>query len=166
MDCQRCSSSRVLNVNGKSGEQTVLNLNNEEYLGSPVEPLGSGDYIKFSVCLNCGQQQGSFPVEPIEELKETEENINILEFTNAYSSNHRDEIIDSKNCGCFHCLETFHPQAIEFWIDFIPGKDPSNGRTAVCPFCSVESVLGDASPIPELTKSFLIEMNERWFNID
>ena len=164
MGCQRCSSKRILSVNGKSGEQTILNLHGEEYHGEPIEPVGSGDYITFSVCLNCGQQQGSFPVAPIEELKETEDNIDMLEFAYAYSSKHREDVLDSKNCGCFHCLEHFSPSAIEEWTDSIPGADPYQGNTAICPFCHVDAVLGDKSPVPPLIKSFLKKMHDKWFS--
>jgi len=36
------------------------------------------------------------------------------------------------------------------------------GETAICPRCSIDSVIGDASGLP-VTKEFLKEMNKHWF---
>lgn len=67
---------------------------------------------------------------------------------------HRDEIYQSGPCGCFSCLETFEPRVIEEWTD--------RGDTALCPFCGIDAVLGDASGYP-VTEEFLAAMNARWF---
>jgi hypothetical protein len=44
-------------------------------------------------------------------------------------------IQNSSLCGCFHCTEIFQPILILDWID--------DGQTAVCPYCTVDSVIGD-----------------------
>jgi len=76
-----------------------------------------------------------------------------------HSSQHREEILRSTSCGCFHCCEAFSPQSIDEWID----EDESGvGQTAMCPQCGVDSVLGDASGFP-LERSFLERMKEHWF---
>lgn len=71
-----------------------------------------------------------------------------------HSSMHRDEILQSKKCGCFDCLKIFSPDDITEWLD--------NGSCAMCPKCDIDSVIGDKSGFP-ITKEFLTEMNQYWF---
>jgi hypothetical protein len=68
---------------------------------------------------------------------------------------HREEILISSICGCFYCLSTFIPQAIQEWTD----KD----TTAICPHCGIDAVIGSESGYP-ITKEFLTEMYNRWFD--
>ena len=72
-------------------------------------------------------------------------------------SSHKDEIINSKMCGCFYCEETFLPTEIEEWIE----ENIVNGETAICPKCNIDSVLSDKFPI--FDKEFLSAMNKFWF---
>ena len=72
-----------------------------------------------------------------------------------YCSNHKQLMLDSKLCGCFYCLSIFPPEQIDFWIDEYTG-------TAVCPYCRIDSVIGDASGYP-VTVEFLKKMNGHWF---
>lgn len=71
-----------------------------------------------------------------------------------YSIHNREHIEKSYYCGCFYCERIFRPFQINFWID--------NNDTAVCPFCCIDSVIGDYSGYP-VTKEFLKEMKEYWF---
>jgi len=71
-----------------------------------------------------------------------------------HSSNHRDELLGSDSCGCFYCLEIYHPNEIVDWTD--------NGQCAICPKCGNESVIGSTSGYP-LTRDFLKEMHKHWF---
>ena len=76
-----------------------------------------------------------------------------------YSSGHRKQIEESDLCGCFYCVTTFPPSAIEEWID----EDESGaGQTALCPRCGVDSVIGSKAGFP-LTKVFLETMHAHWF---
>lgn len=68
------------------------------------------------------------------------------------SSNHRDEILASEVCGCFHCAALFAPTAIKEWIDA--------QQTALCPRCGIDSVIGGASGL--LVLGFLEAMHQRW----
>jgi len=68
------------------------------------------------------------------------------------SANHRELMMKSRVCGCFHCLHSFSPKAIEEWVD--------EGRTALCPFCSDETLLPDAGL--EINYAFLRVMREFW----
>lgn len=72
-----------------------------------------------------------------------------------FSIYNKEQITKSSKCGCFCCIKIFNPDEIEEWID--PDED-----TALCPYCDIDSVLGDASGY-EITEEFLRKMNERWF---
>lgn len=71
-----------------------------------------------------------------------------------HSSKHRAEILRSDLCGCFYCEKTFEAKEIEDWID--------DQKTALCPKCGIDSVIGSASGFP-IKKKFLHEMCEYWF---
>ncbi len=66
------------------------------------------------------------------------------------------ELITSERCGCFGCERIFRPSAITEW--FRDSKD----RTAFCPHCDTDAVLGDASGYP-IIPEFLRAMKERWY---
>ncbi|MDR3094479.1 MAG: cytoplasmic protein [Bacteroidales bacterium] len=72
-----------------------------------------------------------------------------------YSSNHKPEIIKDNICGCFYCLEIFNPKEIEFWIEDVKG-------TAICPYCGIDSIIGESSGFP-INTDFLKRMNQYWF---
>lgn len=74
----------------------------------------------------------------------------------SHCSGHREELEASKLCGCFYCLRIFPPNKIVEWID-----DPD--ETAMCPFCGIDSVIGDKSGYP-LTEKFLSRMYRYWFD--
>jgi hypothetical protein len=57
--------------------------------------------------------------------------------TFVHASNHRVEVEASARCGCFSCFKLFSPAAIRSWIDA--------SQTALCPYCGIDTVLGDAS---------------------
>jgi hypothetical protein len=90
--------------------------------------------------------------------------MNILQRTkyhaaHQHSANHRKQVLGSEKCGCFYCLEIFSPAKIEEWVD----EDENEiGRTALCPFCEIDSVIGSKSGVP-ITKEFLKAMNQVWF---
>lgn len=74
----------------------------------------------------------------------------------AFDATHRNRAVveASTLCGCITCGNTIEPVAITRWN----GGDDTN---AVCPFCGVEAVIGDASGLP-LTKEFLAEARAYW----
>ncbi len=71
-----------------------------------------------------------------------------------HASKHKSEILGSQSCGCFYCLESFHPSEIKDWID--------DGKTAMCPRCGIDSVIGAASGFPT-SRAFLEQMHQYWF---
>tara|TARA_Y100001937_G_scaffold100833_1_gene138190 strand:- start:483 stop:764 length:282 start_codon:yes stop_codon:yes gene_type:complete len=77
-----------------------------------------------------------------------------------HSINHRNEILLSETCGCFYCLKIFTPVDIDQWID---KNDKAIGQTALCPACSIDSVIGSQSNYP-INKEFLAAMQNHWFS--
>lgn len=76
----------------------------------------------------------------------------------ARSTGHENELMASENCGCFNCLSVFVPSDIEEWIE----EPNSDERTALCPFCQREAVIGSAAGFP-ITIEFLEKMRKYWF---
>ncbi len=53
------------------------------------------------------------------------------------------------HCGCFYCKSIYSASEVKEWCD----NDGRGDKTALCPKCGIDSVLGDATfvePIPEL----------------
>ena len=71
-----------------------------------------------------------------------------------HCSLHRSEIEASNICGCFYCFAIFSPSEIQDWID--------DGHTAMCPHCSIDTVIGSASGYP-IEKGFLQQMHDHYF---
>lgn len=80
-----------------------------------------------------------------------------------HSANHRRELEISVLCGCFYCLSTFAPAAIDEWVDAPDGSESEAGTTALCPRCGVDAVIGSASGFL-ITDEFLSGMRSRWFS--
>lgn len=64
----------------------------------------------------------------------------------------RQSLEKSDRCGCFYCLSIYDPAIIDEWA----------GDSAICPNCSINAVIGDASGLP-INKDFLREMRNYWF---
>lgn len=62
-------------------------------------------------------------------------------------------------CGCFYCLHIFSPSEINEWC-----SEQTDGEevTAICPYCGIDSVIGESSGFP-ITQEFLLTMRHRWF---
>lgn len=62
MKCDKCSSERIAVVGGKTSDLCSVYLDGKEHVGYvPKGPFGEGDYIEFSLCMDCGKMQGKFP---------------------------------------------------------------------------------------------------------
>lgn len=84
--------------------------------------------------------------------------INIdLEDAHQYSSCNKKELKKSKICGCFYCLKIFEPNLIVDWVN-------EKKTTAICPFCGIDSIIGDKTGLP-INDIFLKAMKERWFAV-
>ena len=114
---------------------------------------------------------GETPMEALENLsKKLPEDIQVIELADKWNNNmvdyikahkhcgnHRDKLKTDKICGCFYCLSIFSPDEIHQWLD--------NQQTALCPYCSIDSVIGESSGYP-ITKEFLEKMKKHWFSED
>ena len=78
-----------------------------------------------------------------------------------HCSNHKEELLNSRVCGCFCCLSTFPPSEISEWLDVENGRP---GPTALCPKCGIDSVIGSRSGYP-VTQEFLAGMEKFFFGM-
>ncbi len=60
---------------------------------------------------------------------------NILEHT----VNNEIEILNSDNCSCIFCCQTYSARLVKDWV---PDAD---GNNAICPNCGIDAVIGDSS---------------------
>ena len=72
-----------------------------------------------------------------------------------FSVNNRKQLEQSSVCGCFYCRKIFNPNEITEWI-------PEKSGTALCPYCGIDSVIGDASGF-QITEQLLKDMSQYWF---
>lgn len=79
-----------------------------------------------------------------------------------HAERHYEEIQRSSICGCFYCLKTFAPTEINSWVEDRRVIDGAVGRTAICPNCNVDAVIGSESQYP-ITRDFLVAMRKHWF---
>jgi hypothetical protein len=63
----------------------------------------------------------------------------------------------SKTCCCFYCLRVYAASEVGDWC-----VERDRRRTALCPYCAVDSVIPDASGWP-LDADFLKKMKCWWF---
>ncbi len=84
-------------------------------------------------------------------------NINFnVEAAYKYSASQKRQLENDKICGCFYCGKIFAPMEIDMWINDV-------GGTAICPYCGVDSVIGESSGYP-ITKELLDIMNKTYFD--
>ena len=78
-----------------------------------------------------------------------------LQKINEYSINNMSSLETEQKCGCFYCGRIFESDEIGESIE-------DDGDTAVCPFCGIDSVIGESSGY-EITAELLKEMHDYWF---
>ncbi|MEI8095113.1 MAG: YqiA/YcfP family alpha/beta fold hydrolase [Spirochaetales bacterium] len=86
----------------------------------------------------------------------------LLHFAHKLSSAHEPLIRSSKVCGCFFCGKLFGPEEIVDWVEEGSSRPEKPVRTALCPYCPVDSVLPE-SPRYRLDAAFLAQMREEYF---
>jgi hypothetical protein len=79
-----------------------------------------------------------------------------LDYAHMLSFDNADSVQASQKCGCFCCQEIFPASEVTRFLDETPG------RTALCPHCGIDAVLGDASGF-EVSEDFLSKMHKEWF---
>lgn len=70
------------------------------------------------------------------------------------SSMHRKALKRKQKCGCFYCERIFSSTDIKDWVD--------NGETALCPYCGIDSVIGEGCG-REITDKLLHSMHLAFF---
>lgn len=82
-----------------------------------------------------------------------------LEAAHRHCASHRAEVLASAICGCFYCSAVFKPEEILDWVD----EDANGaGRTALCPRCGIDAVIGSSSGLT-VDNTFLNKMHAYWF---
>jgi len=61
--------------------------------------------------------------------------MNIYELIYTYCSSNKELLKRYKNCTCLYCGKTFIYEDINSWID------DRNDKTAICPYCNIDSVV-------------------------
>ena len=79
-----------------------------------------------------------------------------LDYAHMLSFDNADSVQASQMCGCFCCQEIFPASEVTRFLDETPG------RTALCPYCGIDAVLGDASGV-EVSEDFIRKMHKEWF---
>lgn len=82
----------------------------------------------------------------------------LLKKAHRASFENEESIRESKECLCFHCNNLFPPSEIQDWVN------DAHGRTALCPYCRIDSVIGDEAGYP-FTEKFILAMNGYWFGL-
>ena len=71
--CQRCKQNTIMHVVAKCSDMYCgdhAEGENGSYVPSGLG-IGSGDYIDFKLCLNCGQVQDTWPKQvPVREVED------------------------------------------------------------------------------------------------
>lgn len=65
MACQKCSSDKIFSVTAKCTDLCfVVSDTGKEHDGYVPENIGigGGDYVRIKYCIDCGQIQGTFPI--------------------------------------------------------------------------------------------------------
>lgn len=78
-----------------------------------------------------------------------------LESVHAHSFENREEISRSGLCYCMFCKRVSFSVLIHEWAD--------EGKTALCPNCGVDSVIGDASGV-EMTPALMTSLHDFYFD--
>ena len=84
--------------------------------------------------------------------------VDALKAVYSHSIRNEESINNSDFCGCFHCISIFPVVDIKS-SEMMVEKD--GFRTAICPICGIDSVIGDASV--EVSAELLEAMNEYYF---
>jgi hypothetical protein len=92
--------------------------------------------------------------------------MNPLLSAHRHTSNNRAELEASKLCGCCSCLEVFPTDNIVAWtgldMNDFNNPDGASAKTALCPMCGTEALIGDAAGYG-LKPDFFSRMNQAWF---
>jgi len=75
-----------------------------------------------------------------------------------YCTDNFESISLSRYCACIYCKQSFSKEAVIDWIE------TKTEKTAVCPFCGIDSVIGDSTNAPITDNGFIETMHQHWFS--
>ena len=160
-NCKRCDFELV--EIKKDTIEKIIAVLNPNFLSLPKSWKSiKSEWIK--ICPRCDSYSLGMEMEqgfPFRTKSGEITTIQDLDFIKAHiHHDNREEILNSPICGCFYCLETFRPDEIFQWH-----SEDENGveQIAICPRCSIDSVIGSASGYP-IEHSFLKKMKDFWFS--
>jgi hypothetical protein len=81
-----------------------------------------------------------------------------LNATHPLCYNNHNVIIQSTQCVYFYCKHLFDSEAIKNWIE------GETEKTAMCPHCGIDAVIGDASNAPIKDSEFVEAMHQHCFS--
>ncbi len=150
-----------LNTGETKEDSYPLNLNNWEFYMVPTavinEKCGDNKTISLNRIISLGYTalQYSGIKSAIDHFADEQ-----LKKAHSFSNNHKAALERPQKCGCFYCMEIFDSTEIKEWL--IDDNPCDQGGTALCPYCYIDSVIGESSGYP-IIKEFLNEMNKKWF---
>ena len=98
-------------------------------------------------------------IEPqMKEIIEHLKKLSTYQIHHDYTFANEDYVKSSNKCGCFHCGKIFDASEVEE-EKYI--KEKNGKRTAICPYCGIDSVIPDSKV--ELTSELIQLMNDEWF---
>lgn len=160
-NCQRCNFELV--EIEKDTIKQIIKILNPNFLSLP-ENYNAITFEWLKICPRCDNYPLGMDTEqgfPIRTRSGEITSINNLDFIAAHKHHHYwEEILNSRICGCFYCLETFRPDEI---IEWHLEDESGIGQTALCPKCGIDSVIGSDSGYP-IEHSFLKKMKDFWFS--
>lgn len=57
MNCKTCGSTKLASVDAKCGDLIIITLADNTTINAPIDPIGTGDYIRFTFCQECNKIQ-------------------------------------------------------------------------------------------------------------
>lgn len=154
--CPQCGSRKIARI--LWGRQNISDElqkeieNGEAILGGCMVPKNSMNWH----CRDCGLEFVKTGFDELVRFNKKQKPDYIK--AHIHSFGNQKEIRQSQKCGCFHCLKTFDSAEIVEWIEDL------SSFTALCPYCCIDSVIGDKSGFP-ITEEFLKTMRDYWFDI-
>jgi len=79
-----------------------------------------------------------------------------------HCNKNKTELENSGICGCYVCRKIFFTSEITKWVDLTTSYSYKEDKTAFCPYCDNDGVIGSASGY-DITPKLLLELhNEFW----
>jgi hypothetical protein len=113
--------------------------------------------------------------EKIESMEDQTYPEEILVAAHKHTVHNEAELRRSERCACLYCGSTVIAAELDqpglpadadeqYWPDgnWVADADPGN-RSAACPTCRIDALIGDASGYPIAEPTFQIEFGKRWW---